>query len=289
VSLPADELPGPGEVSVASVARPQKVVGRTATLVSGVVLAGIVLLAVFGPLVAPHSPYRPIGSVFEGPTAGAPLGTDYLARDVLSRVLWGGRSVLGLALVVTVLSYVVGLAVGMLAGFTRSLLDPVLMRSVDVLLSFPGLILILLIITALGTGTVPLVIGASIVQVPSVARIMRTATLQQAVRGFVEASVARGERMPVILAREILPNIWGPIAADAGLRITYSILIIASVNFLGLGLQPPTADWGLMVAENRTGITLNPLAVLAPAALIGVLTISLNIFADGILRMREQR
>lgn len=136
---------------------------------------------------------------------------------------------------------------------------------------------------------VPLVIGAAIVQVPSVARIIRTATLEQSVRGFVEAAEARGERMPVILWREILPNISGPIAADAGLRITYSILIIASVNFLGLGLQPPTADWGLMVAENRQGISLNPLAVLVPAALIAILTISLNIFADGILRMRQER
>jgi ABC-type dipeptide/oligopeptide/nickel transport system permease subunit len=197
--------------------------------------------------------------------------------------------VLELAVIVTVLAYIAGLAVGMIAGFSKSLIDPLFMRSVDVLLSFPSLILMLLIITALGTGEVPLVVGAAVVQVPSVARIVRTATLQQSVRGFVESAEARGEKMPVILWREILPNISGPIAADGGLRITYSILIIASVNFLGLGLQPPAADWGLMVAENRAGISLNPLAVLVPAALIAVLTISLNLFADGILRMRQER
>src|SRR5262249_51192655 len=140
---------------------------------------------------------------------------------------------------------------------------------------------------AMGTGRAALVVGATIVQIPSIARIMRTATQEQSVRGFVEAAVARGERTRSILGREILPNIAGPIAADAGLRLTYSILIIASVNFLGLGLQPPSADWGLMVSENRGGIGLNTLAVLVPAALIALLTISLNLVADRLSRLRD--
>jgi ABC-type dipeptide/oligopeptide/nickel transport system permease subunit len=274
---------------IASSLQSRVFVRRHATVASGVIFIAIILLAIFGPFLAPHSPYQPVGPVYSGPTASTTLGTDFLGRDVLSRVLCGGRSVLELAVIVTVLAYIAGLAVGMIAGFSKSLIDPLFMRSVDVLLSFPSLILMLLIITALGTGEVPLVVGAAVVQVPSVARIVRTATLQQSVRGFVESAEARGEKMPVILWREILPNISGPIAADGGLRITYSILIIASVNFLGLGLQPPAADWGLMVAENRAGISLNPLAVLVPAALIAVLTISLNLFADGILRMRQER
>ena len=266
----------------------RRVTRRPAAIVGGTLLTAIVCLAIFGPFFAPHSPTAPIGAPFSGSMPGAPLGTDYLGRDVLSRVLDGGRSVLILAGLITGFAYLVGLTVGLVVGMSRTIIDPLLMRAVDVLLSFPGLILLLLIITALGTGKVPLVIGATIIQIPSIARIMRTAALQQSVRGFVEAAVARGERFVTILVREILPNIGGTIAADIGLRLTYSILIVASVNFLGLGVQPPAADWGLMVAENRPGFALNPLSVLVPAVLIALLTISLNLVADAVVRRRER-
>jgi ABC-type dipeptide/oligopeptide/nickel transport system permease subunit len=241
-------------------------------------------VALLGPFVAPHPLDRPIGIPYEGPSAEALLGTDFLGRDVLSRVLWGGRSVIALAGLSVLLAYAGGLAVGLAAGYSRGLLDPILMRGVDVLLALPALLFLLVLVTGLGSSRAVLVVGVAIIQLPLVARIVRAATQTQSVRGFVEAAAARGERTTAILVREILPNIAPAIAADIGLRLTYAIILVASVNFLGLGLQPPDADWGLMVSENRSGLNLNPLAVLAPAALVALLTIAVNMVGDAIAR-----
>ncbi|MBD0318250.1 MAG: ABC transporter permease [Thermoleophilia bacterium] len=255
-----------------------------AGLAGAVLLTLVVALALVGPLVAPHAPDRPIGVPLTGPADGAPFGTDFLGRDVLSRTLWGGRSVLALAGLATILAYAGGLAVGLVAGYSRSLLDPILMRAADVLLSFPALLFLLVLVTGAGTSKTVLVLGVAIVQMPLVARIVRTATLEQSLRGFVEAAVARGERTSAVLRREILPNIVGPITADVGLRFTYAIILVASVNFLGLGLQPPDADWALIISENRSGLTLNPWVILLPAMLIALLTISVNLVGDALAR-----
>jgi peptide/nickel transport system permease protein len=258
---------------------------RSGTGVAGLLLLALILaVVVFGPIFASHPPDEPLGAPFTAPGSGMPLGTDFLGRDVLSRLLWGGRSVVALAGIATVLAYAGGLLAGLLAGYRRSLLDPILMRSADVLLSFPALLFLLILITGLGTSEAALVVGVAVIQMPQIARIIRAATLAQSVRGFVEAAVARGERTVAILRRELLPNIAGPITADLGLRFTYSIILIASVNFLGLGLQPPAADWGLMISENRSGLSLNSYAVLAPAVLIAVLTIAVNMVGDALAR-----
>jgi peptide/nickel transport system permease protein len=258
---------------------------RTPTgLVGSLLLAAVVAVALLGPLFAPYAPDEPVGVPFSGPAEGTPFGTDFLGRDVLSRVLWGGRSVLALAGLATLLAYAGGIAIGLAAGYSRSLLDPVLMRAADVMLSFPALLFLLVLVTGAGTSKAVLVIGVALVQMPLIARIVRAATLEQSVRGFVEAAVARGERTSAILRREILPNIAGPIAADVGLRFTYAIILVASVNFLGLGLQPPAADWALIISENRSGLTLNPYVILVPAALISLLTISVNLVGDAIAR-----
>jgi peptide/nickel transport system permease protein len=258
---------------------------RSTTGVVGLVLlAAIVGIALVGPLFAPHAPDRPIGVPLTGPGDGTPFGTDFLGRDVLSRALWGGRSVLGLAGLATLLAYAGGITVGLVAGYSRSLLDPILMRGADVLLSFPALLFLLVLVTGAGTSKKVLVLGVAIVQMPLVARIVRTATLEQSVRGFVEAAVARGERTTAILRREILPNIVGALMADVGLRFTYAIILVASVNFLGLGLQPPDADWALIISENRSGLTLNPWVILVPATLISVLTISVSLVGDAVAR-----
>jgi len=250
------------------------------------VLAFVLLVALFGPFVAPHSPARPIGIPYEGPSAEALLGTDFLGRDVLSRVLWGGRSVIALAGLSVLLAYTGGLVVGLAAGYSRGLLDPILMRSADVLLSLPALLFLLVLVTGLGSSRTVLVVGVALIQMPLVARIIRSATQTQSVRGFVEAAAARGERTSAILGREVMPNIVPTIAADVGLRLTYAIILVASVNFLGLGLQPPDADWGLMVSENRSGLNLNPLAVLAPATMIALLTIAVNMVGDAVARQQ---
>ena len=258
---------------------------RTRTGLLGALLLAFVLgVALLGPLFAPHAPDEPIGIPLTGPAEGQPFGTDFLGRDVLSRVLWGGRSVLLLAGAATVLAYLAGGVVGLLAGYNRNLTDGLLMRFVDVLLSVPPLIFLLVLATGAGTSEVVLVLGVALVQAPLVSRIVRTATVEQSVRGFVEAAVARGERTSAIVRREILPNIVGPIAADAGLRFTYSILLVASVNFLGLGLQPPAADWALIISENRSGLDLNPYVIAVPAILIALLTIGLNLVGDSVAR-----
>ena len=258
---------------------------RTPTGAIGLaLLVGVVVLALVGPFFSPHPPDEPVGIPLTGPAEGAPLGTDFLGRDVLSRVLWGGRTVLVYAGLATLLAYLVGGVVGLVAGYNRALMDSVLMRFVDVLLSFPPLIFLLVLVTGAGASPWILVIGVALIQAPLVARIVRTATLEQAVRGFVEAAVARGERTSAIVRRELLPNIVAPIAADVGLRFTYSIILVASVNFLGLGLQPPASDWALIISENRSGLDLNPYVILAPALLIALLTIAVNLVGDAVAR-----
>ena len=245
-----------------------------------ILLAAVLLIALLGPLVAPHDPAQPIGLPAETPRSGAPLGTDGLGRDVLSRLLHGGLTVIGLGIAAAAVSYIGGLTIGLLAGYSRNLLDGVLMRGVDVLLAFPPLLFVLVLVTGAGTGAGVLIVAVGIVQMTGISRIVRAATLEVSVRGYVEAAVARGERVPAILRREILPNIATPVLADFGLRFTYAIVIIASMNFLGLGLAPPAADWGLMVAENRQFISLNLWGVLAPATMLALLTIAVNLVGD---------
>ncbi|NUR76785.1 MAG: ABC transporter permease [Thermoleophilia bacterium] len=250
-------------------------------------LAGSLLLLALiavGPLLAPYDPSAIAGLPLQHASRQFPLGTDGLGRDVLSRVLWGGRSIVGLSVLATSLAYAAGASIGLLAGYTKSILDPLLMRAMDVLLAVPPLLFLLVLATGAGRSIPVLVLGVATVHVPSIARIVRASTQEVATHGYVEAAVARGERLPALLGREILPNVLGTVLADAGIRLTASILILASVNFLGLGLQPPAADWALMISENRGGIALNSLAVAAPALLIAFLTISVNLVADAVAR-----
>jgi ABC-type dipeptide/oligopeptide/nickel transport system permease subunit len=258
---------------------------RTRSAKVGLIAGGlVVLVAVIGPYFAPHSPSATVSFPFAGPSSQALLGTDVLGRDVLSRVLWGGRSVLVLAVTATLIAYAAGLTIGLVAGYLRSTVDEILMRAMDVLLAFPALLFLLIVATGVGHSKVALVLSVAIVHIPGIARIVRAATLEVAARTYVEAAVARGERTSALLRREILPNVLGPVFADAGIRLTSSILLIASVNFLGLGLQPPAADWALIISENRGGIMLQPWVIAVPALLLAILTISVNLVADAIAR-----
>jgi peptide/nickel transport system permease protein len=248
------------------------------------IVAFVVLVAAVGPYVAPHSKTAPIGAPLAGPSRDALLGTDFLGRDVLSRMLGGGRSVIALAAAATALAYLVGLSIGLVAGYSRSIADPLLMRTVDVMLAFPPILFLLVLIAGAGSSVGVLVIGVAAIQAPGISRLVRTATLEVSVRPYVEAAIARGERPFAVIRREVLPNILSPVLVDAGLRFTFSILIIASVNFLGLGLQPPSSDWARMIGENREFISVNYLAVVAPAAMIALLTIGVNMAGDAIAR-----
>jgi peptide/nickel transport system permease protein len=244
----------------------------------------VVGVALLGPYLAPHSPTASVGAPDQPPSGAYPFGLDYIGRDVLSRVLNGGRSLLGLALAATALAYLVGLTIGLVAGYSRSFVDPLLMRSVDVLLAFPPLLFLLVLIGGAGQSQLVLIVGVAVIQAPQISRVVRSATLEVSVRGYVEAAVARGERAGAVIAREVLPNILGPVLVDAGLRFTYSILIITSVIYLGLGLEPPSSNWALMISENREYISLNAASVIAPAAMIAILTIGVNLMGDAIAR-----
>jgi peptide/nickel transport system permease protein len=254
---------------------------------AGLVVASFMLLiALFGPFIAPHSPTALLGAPFAGPSSRFPLGTDFLGRDVLSRVLWGGRTVVLLAGVATVIGYLVGASIGLAAGYRAGATDAIMMRAMDVLLAFPPILLLLVLAAGFGANPVALIAGIALIHIPGIARILRAATQDASVRGYVEAAAARGERTGAILYREILPNVWPSIAADAGPRFTVSILLVAAINFLGLGIRPPTADWALMISENRVGLTIQPLSVAVPAAMIAILTISINLVADAFARSR---
>jgi ABC-type dipeptide/oligopeptide/nickel transport system permease subunit len=245
-----------------------------------VALAWIVGVALLGPFFAPHSATAALGAPGEPPSGAFPLGTDFLGRDVLSRLLDGGRSVLILGGAATAGSYVVGCAVGIAAGYRRGRIDAFLRRSVDVMLALPGLLIMLLLAGGLGAGVWSLLLGAMLVQGPGIARVIRVATLGISNKAYVEAAVARGESVFAVMGRDIMPGISPVLLADFGIRFGWSVILIASMDYLGLGLQPPTADWGLMISENRSIVELNLWAVLAPALLLATLTIAINLVVD---------
>ena len=266
--------------------RPFRLVGSTAGLIGGVLLLAIALIALLGPLVAPHGSTDLVCVPYSSPSAGFPAGCDAFGRDVLSRVLDGGRTVVIIGGFATMLAYVIGCSLGLIAGYRGGVVDSVLLRGVDLLLAFPPVLFLLILATGAGAGIGPLLVGIVIVQVPGIVRIVRASTMSACKRGFVEAAVARGERPAWVLGREVLPTIAPVLVADAGTRLTSSILLVAAMNFLGLGLAPPAADWSLMISENRAALTSQPWSVLLPATMIAILSISANMFFDGLTRRR---
>jgi peptide/nickel transport system permease protein len=252
------------------------------TRVALAVLLLVIAVAFIAPFFTPHSPTALVGPPYQPPSSEFLLGTDYLGEDVFSRVLAGGRNVIVYAVVGTGIAYLIGGLIGLVAGFSRSLIDPILMRSVDLLLAFPALFLILLLAARFGSSAAIVIAGIALIQAPFIARVIRTAALETSVRGYVEAAVARGDSTLTIVRREILPNIVGPISADLGPRLTISILLVAGLNFLGIGVSPPTPDWAIMVNENRGGLTVNHWAVTVPALMIAALTVSANLIADAL-------
>lgn len=244
----------------------------------------VLFVAIFGPYFAPHSPTEIVGIPAQGATGQFPLGTDALGRDVLSRVLAGGRSVVWTAFAATALGVSIGAALGMLAGYSRSWLDDALMRTMDVVLAFPQVILVLLFVSMLGTKLWLIVVLIAASWVPQVARVARGVTSEVVDREYVEASEAIGLPRRKILLREVLPNVVSPLAVEFGLRLTWSIALVAAISFLGFGIQPPNADWGLMISENREAVTLQPLPMIIPAVGIALFAIGTNFITDGLAR-----
>jgi peptide/nickel transport system permease protein len=251
----------------------------------GLAMVGLILvIALFGPLVAPHSPTEFIAAPNHGPTSDAIFGADALGRDVFSRFLHGGLTVLWMSATATVLGVVLGTAVGLVAAYARNWLDDVLMRLNDVLLAFPQIIFVLLAVSAIGPKLWLIVVTVGLTHAPRVARVIRGAAQQIVERDFIKAEEVAGERRSRIIMEGLLPNVTSPLLVELGLRMTFSIGLVAAVSFLGFGLQPPAADWGLMINENRLSITVMPWGVLLPVLAIAVLTVGTNLVTDGIAR-----
>ncbi|MCC2626427.1 MAG: binding-protein-dependent transport system inner rane component [Thermomicrobiales bacterium] len=239
-------------------------------------------VAILGPYVAPHSPTALVGLPLDSPSGEHWLGTDQLGRDVLSRVLYGGRSVLILATLAVIVTFIVGGPLGMLAGYRGGKLDVALSRVADVMMSIPPLILVLIFIFVVGSSNLSIVLLTGLVTAPRVFRIIRGATQAVAEQDFILAARARGEGTGAIIGRELLPNVTGPLLTEAAIRLNFSIMFIATLNFLGLGVQPPSSDWGLMVSEGRVYLGQAPLISVTPALAIAVLTIGINLVSDQI-------
>lgn len=253
---------------------PRISIGLTITLL-------VVLLAIVGPWVAAYGEYEIVGKPYS--LEGGPLGTDYLGQDVLSRVLYGGRSILIVALLSTLLGVVLGLVIGVLAAYVGGWFDEVVMRLNDVALAFPQILLALLVLSAVDqptTGLIVLLVG--IAHAPRVARVSRGVALTYVRNDFISAADALGEPRWRIVALELGPNMVVPMLAEAGLRLTYSIGTVAAIGFLGFAANPGAADWGQMTNENRLALLVQPWGVLAPVIIIGLFTLSTNLIADGI-------
>jgi peptide/nickel transport system permease protein len=257
--------------------------------IAALLLVAYVVIAITGPLWAPYDPYQAgVGMPFS-PASGAHLfGTDILGRDVFSRVVYGTRDVLFLALTSTFVSLVVGGAIGLVSGLVGGWLDELLMRAFETIISIPLLVLALLAIAAAGpkeSGSALLLIGVVVlVYAPRIARMARSVAVELVTRDFVTVARTRGESVPSIVWRELTPNAAGVLLVEFGVRAGYAPILISSLGFLGFGEQPPSPEWGLMISENRAALVTAPLTVLAPAAALAVLVISLNLLTDGIAR-----
>lgn len=262
----------------------RRALGHTRFVTGLVITLLITAMAVVGPWVAPFGENDIVGKPFT--TAGSFLGTDYLGQDVWSRVLAGGRSILIISLLATLLGMVVGILIGVIAAYSGGWLDEAIMRLNDVALAFPQILLALLVLSAVDQPAwwmIVLLVGIS--HAPRVARVARGVALGLVSRDYVTAAEALGEsRMRVIMA-EVLPNMNAPLLAEAGLRLTYSIGMVAGIGFLGFSTNPGAADWGQMINENRLALLVEPWGVLAPVIVIGIFTVGTNLMADGIAQL----
>ncbi|WP_031465001.1 ABC transporter permease [Sciscionella sediminilitoris] len=252
----------------------------------GLVLLALMLLFTFlGPLFAPHQPNGIIGTPYAEPGNGLTFGADTVGRDVLSRVLWGGYQLVWMSVLAALLGVAVGAGIGLLAAFRGGILETLLMRLMDVLLAFPGVLLALLFVSMLGPSKPLLVLLVAVGHLPGVARVTRGAVFPVLEREHVSWARAVGLPARTILARELLPNVMSPVLVEFGVRLMWSVGTIASLSYLGYGIQPPTADWGEMISSNRSALGIQSLAVLAPIACVALFTIGGNLVSEGVSRV----
>jgi peptide/nickel transport system permease protein len=269
------------DVAFVSRKRPARI--KLGAAIGALIVLFWIAIALFGPWLAPHD----VGAVVDTDVFGDfsrafPLGTDYLGRDMLSRIILGTRYTIGIALAATVLAVIAGGTLGMLAAVSGGWIDAALSRSFDALISIPSLMFGLVAIAALGSS-IPVLVGtAAIIYTPGAFRIWRSLAVNVNAMDYVVVAKARGEGKGYLIRAEILPNVLGPVLTDLGLRFVFAVLLLSSLSFLGLGIQPPDADWGSLVRENMTGLSDGAPAPVVAAAAIASLTIGVNLIVDNL-------
>lgn len=247
------------------------------------IILGYMFVAVFAPVLAPYGESEIVGPDFEPWGGKFLLGTDNLGRDMLTRLIYGARNTLGIAFLTTCLAFVIGGVAGLIAAVLRGWIDQVLSRIVDIFMSIPVLIFALVLLTVFGSSVRNIIVVIALLDSTRVFRLSRAVGMNVAVMDFVEAARLRGEGLPWIVFREVLPNVMPPLVVEFGLRFCFVFLLIAALSFLGVGMQPPSADWGSMVRDNATLITYGDITPLLPAGAIALLTVGVNFVVDWFL------
>jgi peptide/nickel transport system permease protein len=252
-------------------------------LIGLIVTGAFFFVALFAPWIAPYGMAEILGDVWEKPSAQYWLGTDNLGRDLLTRMIYGGQTTIFVATMATIVSFVTGSVLGFAAAVIGGWADQVMSRLVDLFMSIPSLILALVILSVLPATLLVLIVVMGLLDATRVYRLARAVAVDITVMDYVEAARLRGEGTGWIIVREILPNALSPLVAELGLRFIFAVLFISTLSFLGLGVQPPMADWGGIVKENKEGLVYGVAAALIPAVAIAVLAISVNLVADWVL------
>jgi peptide/nickel transport system permease protein len=277
-------------MSAAADATSQRQLPPRAVLIGGGIILAIAMLAVFADVLAPHDPTAfAVRERFSPPSAAHWFGTDEFGRDVFSRVLTGARYSLAIGFGATAISLALGLPLGLLAAFYRGRLEALIMRIMDLLIALPPILFGLLVLAVTPPALWKTIVAVGIVYVPILTRLTRSVALGLLQENFVQAARARAESAVSILSREILPNAWPPIIVESGLRVTFAVLLGSSLSFLGLGAQPPSSEWGLMIAESRQFIDQAPWIGLAPGLCLCVLLVAVNIFGEGLREWLDPR
>lgn len=250
----------------------------------GLVIVLLVFLAVaIGPMVAPHDPEQmSILARYKPPSASYWLGTDQYGRDIFSRLLIGSRATVVMAVLATLAGTLIGAFVGTASAFVGGRVDEFIMRTVDAVMSIPSLLFALLVVTLLGSSTVNALVAVAIAFAPGMARITRSVALLVRKQDYVSAAIARGESSAFIIRREMLPNVIAPIIVETTIRVSFAVMLFATLSFLGLGAQPPAAEWGLMVAEARQYMHLSAYILIWPSVAIAITAIGFNLLGDGL-------
>ena len=268
-----------------------RILGHKPTVTAWIGMAIIVvnlLVAIFGPTFAPYSESQTVGATWDEPSMQMLLGADQIGRDMLTRLIYGARMTIGVALATTALSFFIGITLGFTAAVLGGWVDTIISRLVDVILSIPLLILALIILGVFGSSIPVLIVTIAVLDSTRVFRLSRALGMNLTVLEYVEAARLRGEGTWWIIRREILPNASAPLLSEFGLRFCFNFLFIAALSFLGLGIQPPFADWGGMVRENSAAINFGMLAPIWPALAITVLTVGVNMVVDWLLSVEAR-